>query len=156
MTVNLRTLADRAESGTGTDRELNGLVDVALRIGKPSHPGWIRANFPVWRRRADGRVEVVHEDDTGGVHWESVDFSGSIDVARSLFPWQPHPCANLKSNLVQSGVGKFYCFVEFTWPSTEAQGRARDEARATLACALRAIQRTDEELAPYQKTGRTA
>lgn len=149
--IDLRALADRAESDVGTDRELNALVDVALRVGKPSHPEWIRKNFPVWRRRTDGRVEVVHDDDTGGVHWESPDFSGSIDVARSLLPWIPHPCANLHTKAVQSGVGQFYCWVEFTWPSTEIQGRARDEARATLACALRAIQRTNEELAPYQK-----
>jgi hypothetical protein len=121
--MNLRELAELAESGTGTDRELNALVDASLRIGKASHPAWIRNNFSNWRARPDGKVEVVSKDGTGGVHWESADFSGSIDVAKSLFPWEPHPCATLSSRIVQSGVGQFICWVEFTWPSTEIQGR---------------------------------
>jgi hypothetical protein len=150
----LRALAERAESGSGADRELDALIDAALRIGPKGLPDWARANFPIWRGRPDGQTEVVHTDGTGGLHWESPAFSASIDAARQLLPWKPHPCANLKTNLVQSGDRGFYCFVEFTWPSTENQGRARDEARATLACALRAIQRTSEDLAPYQKTER--
>jgi hypothetical protein len=152
--ADLRALAELAESGSGTDRELNALVDATLRIGKASHPAWIRNNFPAWRPRPDGRVEVVGADGTGGVNRESVDFSGSIEAAKSLFPWEPHPCATLTTRIVQSGVGQFLCWVEFTWPSTETQGRAQDEARATLACALRAIQRTNEELARFQKAER--
>lgn len=125
--VSLRELAERAESGTGMDRDLD--LDVWNALNKPEH--------------AFNRISPSLQK-----------YSDSVDVAKSLFPWEPHPCATLSSRIVQSGVGQFICWVEFTWPSTEIQGRARDEARATLACALRAIQRTNEELAPFQKRER--
>jgi hypothetical protein len=123
FTGDLRAFADRAESHTGMDRDFD--LEIWNALNGPKH---------AFDRISPGLPK----------------YTDSVDHARSLFPWQPHPCANLKTNLVQSGVNKFYCFVEFTWPSTEVQGRARDEARATLACALRAIQRTNEELAPFR------
>lgn len=81
-------------------------------------------------------------------HWTM--FTSSVDAARSLLPWKDHPGATLTSKTIQSGLGEFYHFVEFTWPSTERQGRARTEAIATCICALEAICETEHQLAPYR------
>lgn len=80
-------LAKRCEQANGPDRELDALIDVKLRIGKPNHPEWVSKNFPKnWRIRSDHRVEVFHNDGKGGVHWEPQRFTESIDAAMALFP----------------------------------------------------------------------
>lgn len=73
----------RLEKAEGPDRELDSEINVLLRIMPESGPDWI-ANFPVWRSRLDGRIEVVHEDGTGGVHWEPKLFTASLDAAIGL------------------------------------------------------------------------
>lgn len=151
--TSLRELADRAESSTGEDRVLDGWVEIALS-------GWSSASV-VHLIDGDrpfepsGKTVVLRPTIANHMVTRTPrNFSTSADTAKSILPWGPHPTALLRTKLTNDGSRGFYCFVEFCWPSTEIQGRARDEARATLACALRAIQRTNEELAPYQKTGK--
>lgn len=83
-------------------------------------------------------------------------YTSSVDAARSLLPWEDHPGATFTSKTIQSGLGEFYHFVEFTWPSTERQGRARTEPIATCICALLAIEETERQLAPYREKKRAA
>lgn len=142
--ADLRALAELAESGSGTDRELNASIAFALKW-RPQNPESKRSFAEHEAKHDYATAWIAHAPWRGS--WDIPNYSGSIDAARSLFPWTPHPCATLGIRLIQSGVSQFLCQVEFTWPSTEIQGRARDEARATLACALRANQRTHEELA---------
>lgn len=68
--------------------KLNAEIAVACRIGsklvKADH--WSYRNFPTWRARDDGRVEVVHTTDKGGVHWEPEPYTTSLDAAVMLVP----------------------------------------------------------------------
>jgi hypothetical protein len=157
--INLSKLAELVEAGVGRDRELDCEIYVAINC-------WQIKHIPKDAKGENESEIYIPPDLSPGFqyppigligkfyHVPEVAYTCSIDSARSLFPWAPHPCATLNTRLVQSGVGRFLCWVEFTWPSTEIQGRAQDEVRATLACALRAIQRTNEELAPFMKSER--
>jgi hypothetical protein len=78
-------------------------------------------------------------------------YTSSHDAAMSLLPWDSHPGATFKLNTVQSGLGEQYCFAEFTWPSTERQGRARTAPLAICICALLAVEETERQLAPYRR-----
>lgn len=86
MTSRLEELADRVEKLTGPCRETDADIAATLRIGKPTHEEWVRKNFPVWRGRSNGSVEVVHTDGTGGVHWMSERYTASLDAAMALVP----------------------------------------------------------------------
>jgi hypothetical protein len=151
MTSRLEELAAKVEKLTRPCRETDRAVFEAALLESEIN----RRGADSWFCAVDGSSYGFNLDSapTGSkVAWcgELPRYTASLDAAASLFPWRPHPCATRKTNLIQSGVDEFYCFVEFTWPSTEIQGRARDEVRATLACALRAIERTNEDLAPYR------
>lgn len=89
----MKELIERLEKAAGPDRELDALIDARVRIGKTEDVEWRKNrwlwdNFPVWRARSDGRVEVVHDDGTGGVHWAPEHFTSSIDAALTLVPEQ--------------------------------------------------------------------
>lgn len=81
----LTELASRVERLTGPCRETDALIDVAVRGGPGAgFPAWIYTNFPTWRVRAGGRVEVVHTDGTGGVHWTPKPYTASLDAVMTL------------------------------------------------------------------------
>jgi hypothetical protein len=83
--MTLTELADRVEGLTGPCRETDAMIDIACRVGPGAgFPTWVYTNFPIWRTRAGGRVEVVHHDGTGGVHWTPKPFTSSFDCAMSL------------------------------------------------------------------------
>jgi hypothetical protein len=89
--------------------------------------------------------------DKDGVWWRcETYFTQSEHDAFELLPWKSHPCATFNLKVVQDGSRGFWCWAEFTWPSTECSGRAQTPALAITACALRAIQRTNEDLAPLR------
>lgn len=83
-----------------------------------------------------------------GIRSASPPYTASAEASYSLLPWKDHPGATFKLKIVQSGFDDFYCWAEFTWPSTESQGRGRTPELAVVACALRAIRRTQEDRAP--------
>ena len=132
------TIAGKAEQGFGTDRELDCLVAAAI--------GWVGVPH--------GDEIIMWHDEHGMPRDDVPCFTGNIDHARSLLPWKPHPQATFSVRTIQTGSGDFSHFAEFTWPSTECQGRSFDQTRATLACALRAVHRTHEELAAIPNIAR--
>ena len=89
------------------------------------------------------------QNDTLGVRAPA--YTGSHDAAMSLLPWADHAGSTFNLKTVQSGVGEQYCFAEFTWPSTERQGRARTAPIAICICALLAIEETERQMAPYRR-----
>lgn len=76
----------RLEQATEGSQELDAEIDASLRIGKTNLPEWAWANFPKWRARPDGRVEVAHDDGRGGLSWQPHPYTTSIDAALSLVP----------------------------------------------------------------------
>ncbi|MDJ0894845.1 MAG: hypothetical protein QNJ92_06855 [Alphaproteobacteria bacterium] len=82
----LRALIKRLEKAEGPSLKLNAEIAVACRVLPVSAPKWVDTNFPTWRARKDGRVEVVHTDGTGGTFWEPAHYTGSLDAALTLVP----------------------------------------------------------------------
>ena len=133
----MQELIERLERLSQPDRALDFDIYIWLGAKPPTN------NNPLYWTAPDGINR----------HYESLvpRYTGSVDAARSLLPWDKHPGATFKSTIIQSGMRGFYCFAEFTWPSTECQGRARTEPVATCIAALLAIEKTERQLAPYKK-----
>lgn len=132
-----KELIERLEKAEGWDRQLDH--DIALATGWTQSFSGATGTTPAGMRSPDGQY-----------HYNAHLFTGSVDAARSLLPWGEHPGATFTSKTIQSGYDEFYHFTEFTWPSTERQGRARTEAVATCICALLAIEETERQIAPYR------
>lgn len=79
-------LVAKLNTADGPSRELDALICIATRMGPPELPAWAYSNFPEWRARPDGRVEVVHDNGTGGLHFPPLSFTNSFDVAITLLP----------------------------------------------------------------------
>lgn len=134
----------RLESAHGPDREIDAEIFVQTFVRHPR----------------GGVIEYIDRDG-GVVGWKPAGkpyqfardvprYTSSMDAALSLLPWTEHPSANFRLWIRNGGVKQFWCSAEFTWPSTEIEGRARTAELATCIVALRAIERTREELAPYR------
>lgn len=80
----LQALLERVEAATGPDREIDGELDAALRMGTSSLPDWARNNFPRWKHINSGRVCCLHDDGSHGLNWASAEFTASIDSALAL------------------------------------------------------------------------
>ncbi len=80
----IRDLIAKLEKAGGASRELDAEIDAALRIGRDYLPAWARDNLPNWRAKHRGAVEVVHYNGVGGLWWDSLPFTGSIDAASAL------------------------------------------------------------------------
>lgn len=139
--TSLPSLIKRLEECTGPDRELDAEIAVALRIlPEPSRQApdvsWIDRNFPEWRARKDGKVEVVHSNGTGGVHWQPARYTASVDAAMQLVPegWTYHIMGQ------KCPPGTQELFMADAWMTkhhvTTAKYDVRDVEGATPAIAL--------------------
>lgn len=139
----MRYLIERLEKARGPDRELDARIYCATR----------GLTFTGLSERGI-RFEPMPDSVGAPVHTMRTEtpYTESIDAARSLLPWKDHPGATFTSKTIQSGYGNFYHFVEFTWPSTERQGRAYTEALATCICALLAIEETERQIVPFRRS----
>lgn len=166
----MRELIERLEKLTGPCRETdadvmraafgaevwsyddNDHIDAQISSGlwknpKEEHVDYEAEPRVTWRYRRRGSPGI----DPAAEYGDLPHYTASGDAARLLLPWSEHPNATFTSKTIQGGLGYFYHYVEFTWPSTERQGRARTEALATCICALLAIEETERQLAPYRK-----
>jgi hypothetical protein len=83
------TLIERLSNATGPDRDLDAAIDAALRVGNDKLPPWAWKNFPRWAPGpTTGRCMVLHDNGNGGIHWESRQFTSSIDAALTLNPYK--------------------------------------------------------------------
>lgn len=88
-------LIAKLEAAEAGSRELDAEIAVAVRAtetaGDKALPDWADRNFPTWRARADGKVEVVHKDGIGGLSWSPLHYTTSLDAALILVPegWFP-------------------------------------------------------------------
>ena len=143
-------LIEELEKAGGPDRMLDAKIECekrrydayALGMGDELRSHW---------KPISPRGEVI--DGQGLCRYHAPTYTFSQDAAATLLPWGDHPGATFTVRTVQSGIDSFYCYAEFTCPSTERQGRARTEAMATVICALRAIEETHHQLAPYRTLG---
>lgn len=79
----LLALAERVESLTGPDREVDAAIEVACRIFPPYAPKWARD----WAGRviAQGaRCYLEHDDGQLGAHWSPSEYTASLDAAMTL------------------------------------------------------------------------
>lgn len=128
-------LARRLEDASEPDRKLDAEIDVAVRAGPGAQfPSWIYTNFPTWRARDDGRVEVVHSDGKGGVHWTPRPYTKSIDAACTLIPteldWRVDTMTGLPGAIVA---------VPNAWLSTKTAPRLYHAATPALALCVAAL-----------------
>lgn len=92
MTTPLHELLERLEKAEGPDREIDALIVVCFRVTDNLAP-WVDKNFPVWRARSDGHVEVVHNAGEGGVNWKPESYTASLDAVIALVEkmgWSVH------------------------------------------------------------------
>ena len=149
---NLRDLIVRLEKTREPDREVD--YDI-LRIINPDQYANAERIAKTKLKEAEANGLTDREEACYRYAFAfTPNYTSSVDDARKLLPWDKHPGAELHVRMVQSGYGDFYAFVEFTWPSTERQGRARTEPVATCIAALLAVEETDRQMAPYR--GRAA
>ena len=140
MKSTLLELADRCEREEAS-RRLDAEIGVAIRdrpVGKMND--WIDKNFPVWRpHHTEGRIEVVHDDGKGGVHWEVLSYTTSLDAAVTLVP-EDWTAWELRSSRAKT---RFHAELSRLDNNTELQeyadGRAKTPALALCAAALRAL-----------------
>lgn len=90
---NLEQLRARVMEAKGEDREIDGDIDAAFRVGTPIVPEWVWQNFPTWKHIGSGRVCCLHDDGSDGPNWASANFTASVDAAlafvnRVLPGWQ--------------------------------------------------------------------
>lgn len=154
----MKDLIERLEKATGPDRELDRDISRSFEPF-PTEPfkgpsAWDMHKGMYW---AFGKTDTKDGPKENKWGITAAHYTGSIDSARTLLPWKDHPGATFTSKVIKS-ARDFYHFVEFTWPSTERQGRARTEPLATCICALLAIQETERQMAPYRdrKIGQAA
>lgn len=88
----LRDIIDQINEVRQPDRNIDAAIDAALRIGKPSLPGWTWSRFPEWRATERGIVEAVTTEGRG-TWWDSLPFTSSIEAAtilaeRTLPEWE--------------------------------------------------------------------
>lgn len=81
-------LLTRLEALDGPSREVDAEIAVLVRSmesasGTPV-PEWADTDFPDWRARPDGKVEVVHSDGRGGLNWSPLRYTESTDAALTL------------------------------------------------------------------------
>lgn len=127
----LRDLESRLVEAEGASRELDGVIGAALRIKADHIPDWADENFPVWRGRPDGRVEVVHTDGKGGVHWEVPRYTESIDAALALIEEKLPGWLN---SSIKTGENKYAAYV---WQPRSAVSEYRaEDIRSTRAIAM--------------------
>lgn len=146
----LKSLLERVEKATGPDRELDAALGSVFRVPpNPNPPHWIIDNFPVWRGRQDGRIEVVHENGDGGVHWRAAPYTASLDAALALVE-EMLPGWFWRAGYVPSpqwiGGINFYCWAHVSRTTAshcdrddEATGWAHTVPLAILLALLRAL-----------------
>lgn len=82
--IDLHDLIERLQDAEGPDRDIDAELDAMLRIGTAKMPAWTWANFPTWRAAKLGMVEVVHDSGAGGMWWDSLPFTRSVEAATIL------------------------------------------------------------------------
>src|SRR5262249_12077448 len=101
----LAELIDRLEKASGPDRDL----DLAIAIAVHRRTGVLVM-----------RYNQETEQNEEYTHWQ---YTKIADDAMSLLPWSDHPGATFTLRCNQSSRDQYW-YAEFTWPSTERQGRA--------------------------------
>lgn len=80
----MHELIAKLETAEAGARELDAEIAVAVRSTDTASgqlvPDWAYSNFPMWRARSDGRVEVVHTDGSGGLNWRPPAYTTSLDA----------------------------------------------------------------------------
>jgi len=131
----LEALALRAEAGEAS-REMDAELTAILKIPSAIVPDWAVTNFPHWRARSDGRVECVHEDGSGGAHWQPNRITSSLDAVSSL---QEVVLPGWHVALVCYGSLGWLCDLACLATGHIARSTAPTEPLARLAAILRAL-----------------
>ncbi len=138
-------LIAKLEAAAEGDRELDAEIAVAVRalvgVDDQSLPDWVDRNFPTWRSRGDGRVEVVHEDGTGGLNWLPWIYTTSLDAALTLVPegWRIYLWESCVEKDRHRDVGPWWgCDISRYEPYTLIRG-ARDAKSPALALCIAAL-----------------
>lgn len=138
----LLKLAEECEKAAGFSGQLDARIAVALRIPPDYSPTWLRDNFPTWGARSDGRVEVVHADGRGGVHWAPKRYTASIDAALTLVPDGMEYSISTLYGLADAEVGLNCSAEDGPWRSRRLDA---DVPLALCAAALKARARAEGE-----------
>ena len=142
----LRKLLDRCERAEGGERELDAEIDALLRIGTPKMEPWAWANFPVWRPARNGSVEVVHSDGSGGLNWQSQEFTTSIDAAVALVDRVlPRWGRSIYWNNCQGSLARVEDIANEQSSGTDYEARGANDALAVCAAMLRALMAVEEK-----------
>lgn len=146
----MRELLTKLEHATSGDRTLDALIEVEVRRFEAYRVGLNDEQRAIWKPVGDkGEVEE------GGSRYHSPAYTFSMTEADRILPWPYHPCATFSMKVIQNGIhDHHYCTAEFTWPSTECQGRGRTPELAMAICGLRAIEEGHRQMAPYIKPQR--
>jgi hypothetical protein len=135
-------LAKRVEALTGPDREVDGGIAAALKIGN-NLPDWAARWDGEWKPTIQGAVVLMQADGNPGPHFSSLPYTASLDAAMQLVPmgcihmvrtlWHDDKTAGnaTVSRYKQEGNGIF-------WQDNYA-ATAATPALALTAAALRAI-----------------
>lgn len=79
----LEELIERVKAATGPDREIDGAIAAALKLGD-NLPDWAKKWAGEWKPTIQGSVVLMHGDRTPGPHFSAPSFTASIDAIVAL------------------------------------------------------------------------
>jgi hypothetical protein len=81
--ADLAELLAKVKAATGPDREIDGALSAALRVGK-NLPDWALRWGGEWRPTIQGSVVLIEDNGNIGPHYSSPEYTASIDAALAL------------------------------------------------------------------------
>ncbi len=133
----LEELIAALERATGPSRDLDAEIDAALRIGNGYLPLWAFENFPTWRAKHRGTVEVVHDNGKGGLWWDSSPFTSSLDAAVALVE-RISPSTTMNIRIARDGSAHVQIFAHPEHRGLDPRGQHTITAIALCIAAIKA------------------